>query len=74
MNPELLWAKTSKGNNIHPLICHMVDVAEVARALWERALGEGLRIQFSRQLRLAPEQAGDLVAFWVGLHDLGKAK
>lgn len=71
---QLLWAKTSKDKTqTHALICHMIDVAQVALALWNEVLTEGIRSQFARTLDLDTQSAGQLVAFWAGLHDLGKA-
>ena len=75
MNIWLLWAKTSRGEPkvTHPLLCHMIDVAEVTRALWDGALTEGMRTWIAERMRLAPDQARQTIAFWAGLHDLGKA-
>ena len=74
---QLLWAKTDRKNKmrgrIHPLICHMLDVAQVSLALWNEVLTVSLRAQFAGSLSLEPEAAGRLVAFWAALHDLGKA-
>lgn len=71
---QLLWAKTDREKSCaHPLICHMMDVAQVALALWERVLTEGIRTQFASALGVCQEEAGRLIAFWAGLHDLGKA-
>jgi CRISPR-associated endonuclease/helicase Cas3 len=71
---QLLWAKTDKGKTTtHPLICHMIDVAQVTLALWNAVLTEGIRTQFADALGLGMEAAGRLIAFWAGLHDLGKA-
>ena len=57
----------------HPLLGHMVDVAAVAEAIWERVLGESER-------RLLQDAWGQdegatcaAVAFLAGVHDLGKA-
>lgn len=71
---QMLWAKTSKDNTqTHALICHMIDVAQVALTLWDEVLTEGMRQQFATTLSLDAEAAGRLIAFWAGLHDLGKA-
>jgi len=71
---QLLWAKTDrKTGQTHPLICHMIDVAQVALAMWRDVLTEGVRAQFAEALGLENEPAGRLLAFWAGLHDLGKA-
>lgn len=70
-----LWAKTNKGESsiIHPLIYHMVDVGECILALWNNALSQQTRSLFSNILKLNQTQAGQLLAFWGSLHDLGKA-
>ncbi|MBL7066003.1 MAG: CRISPR-associated helicase Cas3' [Anaerolineae bacterium] len=71
---QLLWAKTSKDKTqTHPLICHMIDVAQVTLALWNEVLTDSIRRQFADSLGLDVDAAGRLVAFWTGLHDLGKA-
>lgn len=76
-----IWAKTARGVTLaqdeppfHPLICHMIDVAMVARLLWQDLLPPALKAQIQRQLQVATEEeAGRWVAFFAGLHDLGKA-
>ncbi len=69
-----LWAKTdNKTGRVHPLICHMIDVAQVALAMWQQVLSDGRREQMAGALGLDSESAGRLIAFWAGLHDLGKA-
>jgi CRISPR-associated endonuclease/helicase Cas3 len=71
---QLLWAKADrKTGRTHPLICHMLDVAQVALALWREVLTESARAQFTEVLGLEDEAAGRLLAFWAGSHDLGKA-
>ncbi|HIE47712.1 TPA: WYL domain-containing protein, partial [Candidatus Bipolaricaulota bacterium] len=71
---QLLWAKTNKDKTrTHPLICHMIDVAQVTLALWDEVLTESIRAQFAAALGLDVDAAGRLIAFWAGLHDLGKA-
>ncbi|MBI2322363.1 MAG: CRISPR-associated endonuclease Cas3'', partial [Chloroflexi bacterium] len=71
------WAKLSRLKDgavaYHPLICHMADVAAVTRALWERAIAEGARRSIAESCGLAEEDGGRWLAFWAGLHDLGKA-
>lgn len=68
------WAKlefTYKAG-YHPVVCHLLDVAAVTRALWRDALPERLRGRIAEALGLAPEPAARWVAFWAGAHDLGK--
>jgi CRISPR-associated endonuclease/helicase Cas3 len=57
----------------HPLLCHLIDVWAVARELWGCSLGRSLRRYASACLGLDEEPAGRWVAFWAGLHDIGKA-
>ncbi|GIV76691.1 MAG: hypothetical protein KatS3mg050_1085 [Litorilinea sp.] len=71
---QRLWAKAnSRTGETHPLICHLIDVAQAALALWEESFTEGLRQRFAQALNLDVDAAGRTLAFWVGLHDLGKA-
>jgi CRISPR-associated endonuclease/helicase Cas3 len=73
-NYQLLWAKTSnKSSSTHPLICHLMDVAQVTYALWQQTLPPPLKTQMAGMLQLDVEETGRLIAFWAGLHDLGKA-
>ncbi|MFH2102440.1 MAG: CRISPR-associated helicase Cas3' [Chloroflexota bacterium] len=71
----LLWAKTDQigGENIHPLIYHLIDVGECTLALWNLALSEQTRQTFASYLDLDVEATGRLLTFWASLHDLGKA-
>jgi CRISPR-associated endonuclease/helicase Cas3 len=69
-----LWSKTSRRTQrTHPLICHMIDVGVVARALWDQVFTERFRTHVASILDLEPDRAGALIAFWASLHDLGKA-
>jgi len=71
---HMLWAKTDRSDeHTHALICHLIDVAAVTRALWDTALTSSMRNQLCNPLGLETDQAGRLLAFWAGLHDLGKA-
>lgn len=71
---QMLWAKADRlTGRMHPLICHMLDVAEVTLTMWDAVLTGGIRRHFSELLRLNADEAGRLLAFWASLHDLGKA-
>ncbi len=70
---HLLWAKLGEDGRYHPLICHLMDVGEVAQALWNAVLTDGIRSQFTALLGAPAQQCGSLLSLWVGLHDLGKA-
>lgn len=73
---QLLWAKTSKDRQqTHPLVCHLIDVGQAALALWKLAFTDSLRHQIATLMGLEddPDSAGRTLAFWIALHDLGKA-
>jgi len=71
---QLLWAKTNdEKTRTHPLICHMIDVAQVTLALWKHVLTEGIRTQICATLGTNDDDTAHVIAFWSGLHDLGKA-
>jgi len=80
LHPEI-WAKSPFGvqlaegeGSYHPLCCHMIDTAMVALRLWQYVLPRPLRSQICHQLGLqTEEEAGRWMAFFAGLHDLGKA-
>ena len=72
-----VWAKLSRTQNggfeYHPLLCHMIDVAAVAEAMWKNVLSRWARSEIARALGLSQEHAGQWVELLAGLHDLGKA-
>jgi len=56
---QLLWAKTSKHKSTtHPLICHLIDVAQVAWAMWNHVLTASMRTHIATALGLDEEPAG----------------
>jgi CRISPR-associated endonuclease/helicase Cas3 len=78
---SLFWAKTTDDKNnlerqnaFHPLICHLIDVSMSAQGIWENVLTETQRKRLAKPFALEKElhKAGVLLAFLVGLHDLGK--
>ncbi len=56
-----------------PLINHLLDVYSAALHLWENILPESLKKLIAKDLELNIEQAGEVLAYLSGLHDLGKA-
>jgi len=73
-----LWAKTDRSGTHpdawHPLICHMIDVAAVARAMWREVLTPALRERITMGLGLPNEAAAEAwVTYLASLHDIGKA-
>jgi hypothetical protein len=75
-NPYLLWAKLPHGERnareFHPLICHMLDVAVVAREMWRGLLADVSRRRIARSLRLTLEGAEAVVPTRVGVNRLKK--
>lgn len=69
----LFWAKTGENGSTHPLLWHLVDVGQVALALWENVLTDAFRNRIAEALDLEPSAAGRLFAFWAACHDIGKA-
>ena len=76
-----IWAKTPRFVQLapeeprwHPLIAHLIDVAMVAQVMWDSLLPKVLKEKIAAKLCCMNERdAGRWVAFFVGLHDLGKA-
>lgn len=76
-----IWAKTPRGAELlpgegkyHPLICHMVDTAMVALCMWNNVLTKSIKGQIHTKLGLSSsEDTARWIAFFAGLHDLGKA-
>lgn len=76
------WAKTShdeeRPSAFHPLICHLIDVAVVTKAIWDNVLPTATKkriaISFGENdfSDECLDEIGWLVAFIAGLHDLGK--
>lgn len=69
------WAKLGSGrypDDSHPVWCHLVDVGNVAHALWQESLRDSARQHWARTLGLPADVAGRWIAFWAGTHDIGK--
>src|SRR5919199_1734021 len=75
-DPWILWAKWQSSRtppSYHPLLCHMLDVATVTQLLWDEVVSPALRTQWATALGLDQAATGRWIAFWAGLHDIGKA-
>ena len=74
---RLLWSKTDRDQNqphpIHPLNCHLIDVAQVVRSLWDTCFPAAAKTYFADIMALDQETTGQWLAFLAGSHDLGKA-
>jgi len=70
------WAKLGQNTwpiEYHPVVCHLIDVGQVAFALWRDVVREPVRKRVAAQLGLTdPADVGNWFAFWVGAHDIGK--
>lgn len=68
-----LWGK-SRGlrGSRYPLICHLLDTAAAAEALWDGYISPGLRRVVAAELGVDEGRARGLLAYWAGLHDIGK--
>lgn len=77
MDLWLLWAKWSPRSRspqtYHPLLCHLVDVAVVTEVMWREVLPPWARRRFAAAFGLGEGVTGRWLAFWTGLHDIGKA-
>jgi len=76
MGTSLFWAKKSQENDevYHPLIFHLLDVANVSSFLWRECVGEWFRSAVIKKLGLEGEDSCEqFIAFLAGIHDIGKA-
>jgi CRISPR-associated endonuclease/helicase Cas3 len=67
-----LWGKERELPYPYPLICHLLDAAAVFGALWDVLLHPRLCERIAAELGLTVGEARVVLAFWAGLHDLGK--
>ncbi|WP_031520646.1 CRISPR-associated helicase/endonuclease Cas3 [Streptomyces sp. NRRL F-5123] len=67
-----LWGKEKGLLRPYPVVCHMLDAAAVFSALWDDLLGAELRSRIAAALGLDEAKVRAVLAFWAGLHDLGK--
>jgi len=69
-----LWGKSAglPHGVTYPVVCHLLDTAAVALMLWERFVPGGLRARIAAGLGVTEGDAGRLIGFWAGLHDIGK--
>ncbi len=71
---DFLWAKYNrKTQSYHRLLYHLLDVAAVAWVMWEDILTYQQRAWISDHLQAQDLDAKRIIAFLVGLHDIGKA-
>lgn len=70
-----IWGKSSRNeqSSWHPLLYHMLDAAAVTQTLWDHSLAESFKSDISKNFCIPETEGGKLIAFWVSLHDIGKA-
>ncbi|GGY13229.1 CRISPR-associated helicase Cas3' [Streptomyces xanthochromogenes] len=69
---SLIWGKFDDLPFPYPLACHLLDTAAMAAALWNSYLTDAQRRMVAEGFGVAVEEGGGLLAFWAGLHDVGK--
>ncbi|MEV6527901.1 CRISPR-associated helicase Cas3' [Longispora sp. NPDC051575] len=67
-----VWGKSRGLGFRYPLICHLLDTAEMAGALWESFLSPAQRESIASALDRSEQDARRWVMFIAGLHDVGK--
>ncbi|HEY8985521.1 MAG TPA: CRISPR-associated helicase Cas3', partial [Streptomyces sp.] len=67
-----VWGKFDSLPFPYPLTCHSLDTAAVMLFLWDFCMPPGQRAFISREFGVSEEEARGMVAFWAGLHDIGK--
>lgn len=67
-----MWGKSAGLPGPYPLICHLLDTAAVAGALWDAVLSERVRNRIAEAMGVTDGEARGMVALWAGLHDIGK--
>jgi hypothetical protein len=77
VNPLLLhWAKLGSATwpeKYHPVLCHLIDVGQVAWRLWSDVCRSKVRDWVTNRLGLPDhDAAGTWLAFCAGAHDIGK--
>lgn len=68
-----LWAKSADQlERPYPVICHLVDTAAMAGALFDALISSDHLQRLAAGLKVEPDVCRSLVMFWAGLHDIGK--
>lgn len=70
-----IWAKSNddQPQTIHLLLFHLLESAAVALILWQKSLSPSIKKEIADLLDVSIEETGNQLAYWVGLHDIGKA-
>jgi len=69
-----LWGKKdNRGEKWHALLWHLIDSGNVAQLIWTNHLSNSFKQQICDIFSLNEPDTKNLVAFWISLHDIGKA-
>ena len=68
-----LWGKHRELPGPYPLVCHLVDTAAMAGALFDAWYPVPRADRLADSLGVPSGAVRALVMFWAGLHDIGKA-
>ena len=75
-NSMMFWAKLGTEDwptKYHPVLCHLIDVGQVAHRLWGDVCRKRVKAWVTARLGLPDEKiTGAWLAFWVAAHDIGK--
>ncbi|MEV4251604.1 CRISPR-associated helicase Cas3' [Spirillospora sp. NPDC049652] len=67
-----LWGKRAGLPGPYPVVCHLIDTAAIAGALWDAWLPGTPALKTADFGSGSHKDARRLVGFWAGLHDIGK--
>lgn len=67
-----VWGKEHGLLEPYPLVGHLLDTGVVAGALWDGFLAGSQQRAIVGELGVGADEARSMVAFWAGLHDVGK--
>ncbi|WP_051711666.1 CRISPR-associated helicase/endonuclease Cas3 [Streptomyces sp. NRRL S-350] len=67
-----LWGKSAGLPGPYPVICHLLDTAAAAGALWDAVLSRRVRARIAGAVGVSEGDARVMVMLWAGLHDIGK--
>ncbi|MFF3663196.1 HD domain-containing protein [Streptomyces olivochromogenes] len=67
-----LWGKARGLTTSCPVICHLLNTAADAGALWDMTLTEEARALTAQRLGVSVEACRQWLCLWAGLHDIGK--
>lgn len=74
MHAKYIWAKSNQNDETWlPLWVHLEDALRASQVLWDEWVPLKIKSMIAKDLRLSENDAGKVVAWLAGLHDLGKA-